>query len=339
MKKSFIAATFLFTMASANANLFKIVNRTGDCNTICNTLETEVNKSLPNADQSNYLKGMANASVASQKGLGASYGSNIDYMELGGTVALGADLGDNTFSDVVGGDVDANQIRGVGVGAALTLGLNGGFFGSKIGPIDLKRTTFYGYFLSLDAPDTDGLDGDTTSFGVHVQYKIIKGFGAGFGFFDWGGVDITTGFERASMNLKFVENINETITESGATANFNGTATVGAEVSTVNIPIEISTNVRFLYVMSLFGGLGMDISSGSAKSIANLSGDITITGGSGGTGQASLDLGSEEGPDTISTRAFFGAQLNLTLLNAFVLVNQGITNDNLGVAVGVRLSF
>ncbi len=336
--KAWIGLTFLVWGFSAQAGLFKITNRTGDCTLVCDRLETQVNANLPEADQSNYLKGMANAGVASQKGLGASYGSNIKFMEVGFTGALGADLGNNSMSDLIGGDVDTNQIRGVGVGAAVSLGLKGSNFGSKFGPFDMKRASFYGYFLKLDAPDTDGLDGNTTSLGFHMQYKIIEGFGAGFGFFEWGGVDITTGFERSSMNIKFIEPINETVTEGGVTANFDGTAAVGAKVSTVTIPLEISTNFRLLYLTSFFGGLGMDLSTGSAKSIANLSGNINITGGSGGTGQATLDLGTEEGPSTISTRAFFGVQFNLTILNAFVLVNKGLTNDTLGLAFGARIS-
>lgn len=319
------------------AGLFKIINRTGTCVTACDALETQVNTNLPEADQSNYLKGMANASVASQKGLGASYGSNIDYIEVGFTGAVGADLGKNSASDLIGGDVDYNQIRGIGIGAAVTLGLKGSLFGSSIGPLDMKKTSFYGYFLTLDAPDTDGLDGDTTSLGFHMQYKLIGGAGVGFGLFDWGGIDITTGFERASMTLKFAENITESVTEGGATASFNGVATVGAEVTTYTIPIEISTNFRLLYATTFFTGLGADLSFGKAKSIANLTGNVSVTGG--GTGQASLDLGSEESPSVFAMRAFAGFQLNLTALNAFVLVNQGLTNDSLGVALGIRLAF
>lgn len=330
---------FIVVPKKSEANLFKVINRTGTCVQACDALEIQVNSNLPDADQSNYLKGMANASVASQKGLGASYGSNIEYLEIGFTGALGADLGNNTASDIVSGDVDYNQIRGVGVGAAVSLGLKGSLFGSSIGPLDMKKTSFYGYFLSLDAPDTDGLDGDSTSFGLHMQYKLIEGAGLGLGLFDWGGIDITTGFERASMTLKFAENINESVTDSGsgATASFSGVATVGAEVSTWTIPIEISTNLRLLYATSFFAGVGADLSFGKAKSIANLTGNVAVTGG--GTGQASLDLGTEESPSLFAMRAFGGLQLNLTALNAFVLVNQGLTNDSLGIALGVRLAF
>ncbi|MCF8059564.1 MAG: hypothetical protein K9K67_09725 [Bacteriovoracaceae bacterium] len=337
MREAFIFLGMLLLCSTSYAGLFKIVNRTGTCVLACDSLETEVNSNLPSADQSNYLRGMANASVSSQKGLGASYGSNIDYLEVGFTGAIGADLGSNSTSDLIGGNVDYNQIRGIGVGGAVSLGLKGDLFGSSIGPLDMKRTAFYGYFMSLDAPTTDGLDGDSTSMGFHLRYKLIGGGGAGLGVFDWGGIDITTGIERAAMSIKFVKGITETVTSNGATASFNGTATVGADITTYTIPLEISTNFRLFYVASIFGGLGMDLSFGKAKSVASLTGDISVTGG--GTGVASLDLGSEESPSLFAMRAFTGIQFNLTALKAFILLNKGIANDSLGLALGIRLAF
>lgn len=328
---------FLGTIHSVHAGLFTIGNRTGTCTTACDQLETQVNNNLPSADQSNYLKGMANASVASQKGLGASYGHQLDYMEIGFTGTLGADLGDTSMGDLIGGDVDYNQIRGVGVGAAVSLGLKGDMVAKKIGPLDMKRARFYTYFLKLDAPDTDGLDGDTTSMGVHMQYDLIPAISIGLGSFAWGGVTLTTGFERAAMNLKFVEQINESVTESGVTATFNGTATVGAEVETYNIPVEISSGVRFLYLFSLFGGFGADLSFGEAKSVASLTGNVSVTGG--GTGQATLDLGEAKGPSTVSMRGFVGTEVSLAVVKAHLLVNKGFTNDTLSLSVGVRLGF
>lgn len=335
-----LGITLIFSLSSfsVSANLFKIVNRTGTCATAaCDLLENEVNENLPDADQSNYLQGMANSSVISQKGLGASYGTNIEFIEVGFTGALGADLGSNSTGDLIGGDVDYNQVRGVGIGGAVSLGLKGSLFGSKIGPFDMKRTSFYGYFLNMDPPDTDGLGGETTSMGFHIQYKIIPEITLGPGILSWGGVDFTFGIERASMSLKFVKDINESVSQSGATASFNGTATVGADVTTYTIPFELSTNARLFYVFSTFAGLGADLSFGKAESIATLTGDVTVSGG--GTGQAQLDLGTEEGPDTFAFRGFVGLQANLTALNTFVLVNKGFTNGTLGVALGVRLAF
>ncbi|MCR9206030.1 MAG: hypothetical protein NXH75_15715, partial [Halobacteriovoraceae bacterium] len=304
---------------------------------VCNALEAEVNNNLPSADQSNYLKGMANASVASQRGLGANYGHQIDYLEVGFAATLGADLGDVGTSDLIGGDVDYNQVRGVGVGAAVSLALKGENFASKLGPLDMKRTRFYAYFLKLDAPDTDGLDGDTTSMGLHVQYHLVPEMNIGFGSFGWGGVALTTGFERASMNLKFIETLTESASASGQTASFNGVATVGAEVTTYNVPIEISTNVKFMYVFSLFGGMGADFAFGKAKSVANVTGNVTVSGG--GTGDATLDLGTEESPSLFNMRGFIGTDINLTAIKGFVMLNKSFTNDTVSVSIGTRLGF
>lgn len=337
MRIQIIALFFISTIVSSHAGLFQISNRTGTCSLVCDALETEVNNNLPDADQSNYLKGMANASVASQRGLGANYGHQIDYLEIGFTGTLGADLGNSSTSDLISGDVDYNQIRGVGVGAAVGLGLKGENFASKIGPLDMKRTRFYAYFLKLDAPDTDGLDGDTTSMGFHVQYHLIPEMSVGFGSFGWGGIALTTGFERAAMNLKFTKTLTESASASGQTASFNGTATVGAEVTTYNVPIEISTNVHFLYVFSLFGGMGADFSYGQAKSVANVTGTVNVSGG--GTGDATLNLGTEESPSLFNLRGFIGTDINLTAIKGFVMLNKSFTNDTIAVSVGTRLGF
>ncbi len=335
--KSIIFFSLFFCSVSIQAGLFQITNRTGTCSVACDVLENQVNSNLPEADQSNYLQGMANSSVISQKGLGASYGTNIEFIEVGFTGALGADLGNNSTGDLIGGDVDYNQVRGIGIGGAVSLGLKGSLFGSKFGPFDMSRTSFYGYFLNMDPPDTDGLGGETTSLGFHVQYKIIPEVSLGPGLLSWGGVDFTFGFERASMSLQFIETLNETVSESGATASFTGQATVGADVTTYTIPFELSTNARLFYVFSTFAGLGADLSFGKAKSIATLTGDVSVTGG--GTGDAQLDLGTEESPDTFAFRGFIGIQANLTALNTFLLVNKGFTNGTLGLALGVRLAF
>ncbi len=332
-----ITIIFSFLSISSHAGLFQIVNRTGTCQSACDFLENEVNDNLPDADASNYLKGMANSSVTSQKGLGASYGSNIEFIEVGFTGGLGADLGDNSTSDLVKGDVDYDQIRGVGFGGAVSLGLKGSLFGNKLGPLDMKRTSFYGYFLDIDPPDLDDIKGKTTSFGLHIQYKLIPQITLGPGLLSWGGVDVTTGLERASMRLNFVKGITESASSGGASASFDGTATVGADVTTYTIPLEVSTNVSLLHVFTLFGGMGADLSFGKAESIANLTGNVTVSGG--GTGEGNLDLGQEESPDVLSLRGFMGLQLNFTALNTFLLVNKGFTNDTLGLSLGIRLAF
>jgi hypothetical protein len=339
MKLSIFLLLFIscFCSFTANAGLFEIVNRTGTCSTACDFLENEVNANLPNADQSNYLKGMANAGVISQRGLGADYASDIEFMAVSFAAGVGADVGDNSASDLISGDADFDKVRGIGAGSSVSLSLNAGLFSTKFGGIDPKRLRVSAYFLSVDAPDTDGLKGKTTSMGMNFQYKIVPARQAVLGVFRWGGVDITTGFERAATELSFVENLTESISDLGVTASFSGIATVGAEVTTYNIPLEVSSSIRLFHVFSLFTGLGMDLSFGEAKSIANLTGNVTVTGG--GTGDATLDLGSKASPSTFGFRGFLGAQVSVTAIKVFALVNKGFGNDTVGLTVGARLAF
>jgi hypothetical protein len=336
MMKLVILFSFMLSISSY-AGLFKVINRTGTCVLACDTLEAEVNTNLPDADQSNYLKGMANAGVMSQRGLGADYASDIEYMSVSFAAGVGADVGSNSTSDLISGDADFDKVRGIGAGSAVSLSLNGGLFGSKLAGLDSKRMNFTAYFLSVNPPDKDGLSGKTTSLGFNLQYKIIPARQAALGILHWGGVSFTTGLERASTELRFVEAISQSITDTGVTASFNGTATVGAEVTTYNIPFELSSSIRLFHVLSLFSGLGMDLSYGKAKSIANLTGNVTVTGG--GAGDASLDLGTEDSPSTFAFRGFIGTQVNLTAIKVFALVNRGFGNDRVGLTIGARLAF
>lgn len=329
----------LFFSFSSYAGLFQVVNRTGTCILACDLLETEVNANLPDADQSNYLKGMANAAVMSQRGLGADYASDLKFLGVSFAAGVGADVGSNSTSDLISGDADFDKVRGIGAGSGVSLTLNAGLFGGKIGMLDAKRLNISAYYLSVDPPDKDGLSGKTSSMGFNVQYKMIPAREIALGIFRWGGIDFTTGFERASTELRFIENISESIVDggTGATASFNGLVTVGAEVTTYNIPLELSSSIRLAHVLSLFGGLGMDVSFGEAKSIANLTGDVTVSGG--GTGEANLDLGTESSPSTFATRGFVGAQVSITAIKVFALVNRGFGNDRVGLTVGARLAF
>jgi hypothetical protein len=334
MSRLFFLGFLIILSLNSYAALFSIVDRSGVCSVACDLLETEVNKNLPEADQSTYLKGMANSSVASQKGLGADYATSIDFFIVGWSLGLGADLGDNSMSDVIGGDIDANQIRGFGASSALMVGFNPGMLFKK-----LERLRIYLHYLSVDVPDKDDLEGESTSYGFHVQYKLIPARSIGLGLLSWNGVDFTTGMEFSKMKIHFLETFNDTVTYEGITANFAGTAQVGADISTTTIPFELSTSFRLAYLLSLYGGLGLDWSFGEAKSIASVSGPITVSGGGGGAGSASLDLGAEDSPDSFNVRSFFGLQANVLALRAFAQLNRSISNDTMGVSVGVKVGF
>jgi len=309
-------------------------------------LENNINNSLPEADSSNYLKGMANSSVFAGKGVGVDYANDIDIFVIGAGVGVGVDVGNNSFSDLMGGDVDAEQFRGFGVAPGLMGGINAGILPwDKIGPVELDRLKLYFNFLPFKKDDAD-FSIDSTTIGIHAQYKLIKEkeFLPG-GIARWGGVDVSSGFEfnKLEIIVRNTQNVTEAVNQGGNTANatFNGTATVGAKTSTKSIPFEASTSFQLLNVITLFGGLGADINFGKAEAIANVDGPFSLTASGGGsaTGTGAVDLGSEGKPASFLARGFAGIQFNILLAHIYVQINKSFGKNLVGANLGLRLSW
>ncbi len=320
-----------------------------------NLLETEVNKSLPDADQSTYLKGMSNASVLSVKGLGTDY-TDFDLFVVGGGVGAGAALGSNSLSDVLGGDVDAEALRGVGAQVVLMGGLHLGIFNlPTFDFFDMKKLKFFLSFMSMDLPSLgDEFDGEVSNFGLHLQYKVLDEIDLVVGLVKWGGLDVTLGFEKASLDLTYTKAFNEASTTTATISNadvtlattFTGTAVAGANVDVSSIPIEVSTNMRLLYFLTLFGGIGFDMNGGDATSIAKLTNSPTVTIDTSGlpshsgsvSGSPNLDLGTSDGPES-SMRWFMGFQFNIVLAHIFFQMHKTFSDNNYALNTGLRISW
>jgi len=322
-----------------------------------NQLETTINNDLPDADVSTYLKGMANSSVMAGKGVGTDYANDVDLFVIGGSVGIGADLGNNSFSSLMKGDVDENQIRGVGFSPSIMVGTNLALFNlPKLWVIDFDKMHVYANYFSMDLDDfADDITGDVKSFGFHAKYRIHDG--TSFiplplvgGLLRWGGLNITTGYEFTSFNAKFTKtytgkSTTATVNSVSVPAFYTGTAVAGADVATHSIPIEISTNAQFLYFLSLYGGLGTDISFGKAETLASVNGNVSadtssISGFTGNpTATASLNLGSEDSPTLMMFRYFVGAQINLPLVKTFVQLDRTFGKDLIAATAGVRLAW
>jgi hypothetical protein len=316
-------------------DLFKIGNRGSDCLTtpICNILETAVNTLIPDASTLNFLPEMADAAILANKGLSVDYASNPEIFVIGAGVGIGIDLGETGTGSGTG---DGNStLPAIGIGGTITLGANMGMF--LKGKFWDRSTAYINYFsYSLS---TGSVSGEVSSLGFHYQFKLMTPLDFAAGVVRWGGVDISTGLEISSTKINTTVKVDETVTEGTATATYNGVASVGADISATSIPIEVTTNVRLLYGFTLFGGLGFDINSGSSKSIANISGPITLGGTASGSGTASLDLGKDEGPSATSFRTIIGAQLNVTAVRVFVQKMAVIGGNDTQLSLGVRFAW
>lgn len=337
---------FSFLASEALAGPFRIVDRScpagfeTQCNDAFDELEVRVNNDLPDADQSTYLKGMSNSSVMSMKANGVDYANDIDLFVVGVSVGAGIDVGNNSFSDFTSGDVDGNQIRGIGIAPSLMVGTNLGLFNlPKMGFFDPSRVRLMANFFTMNIGSFgDDLDGKVTNLGFHARYRVFepKSFVPG-GLLRWNGLDVTTGLEYSSLDLKYIQTFKEEEEVDGFDVEIDGTVTAGADVSTTSIPIVVSTGMQLGYILTTYTGFGFDINLGSATSLAEVNADITGDAGAEGTGE--LNLGDKDGPTSIFTRGFVGFQLNFPIIKLYAQLDKSFNESVYGINGGLRLTW
>jgi hypothetical protein len=309
--------------------------------------EDEINSDLPSASTpSRLMEGMANSSVLSGKGVGSDYASGMEVFLIGAGVGLGADLEKNK-------DADAD-LSGAGVQGGLILGTNLGWMDTqKILGLETNKLNVYFNFFKYDldkaSGDTD-IKGDLSSYGIHFRYDWITGSDSIW--FGWGGVKVHTGYEYNSTKLKLSSKIEENIevTEAGGTytSNIVGNPFAQIDVSTFSIPLEISTSLRFLYFFTLYGGLGADYNSGTAKgsgdlnsnsAAVNCSGVCSPSAGNVGTIDTTANIDGEGKVNPFLFRGFAGLQLHLPYIRVYGQVDKAFGSELVGASAGVRFVF
>src|SRR5690606_7063454 len=145
-------------------------------------------------------------------------------------------------------------------------------------------------------------------------------------------------------DLTFSTSINEEINASGPTGEVINDTITGSPratilVNTHSIPLEISTDVQLLYILSLYGGLGVDFNFGQAKGDGALNSgtqQITCTGGTQCGGGININVTPEANIDatgkvnSFTSRAFAGLQFNLPYVRIFGQVDKSLGDDLIG---------
>ncbi|MFY7993434.1 MAG: Lsa36 family surface (lipo)protein [Bacteriovoracaceae bacterium] len=310
--------------------------------------EADINKDLPSGDTRRLMEGMADSSAIAGKGIGSDYASGMEVFLIGAGVGVGADLEKDKQTD--------SDLSGVGVSPGIIIGANLGFMDAqKILGLETNKLNIYlsGMSYGLDRKmgdgDKDQIEADLTSLGFHVSYDWIKGSGSKL--FGWGGVKLHTGYEYNSSKFSFTSTINEQISaESGGitlSGNAVGKPNAEIEVTTHSIPIEISSSVQFLYILSMYGGLGVDFNFGEAKGSGALNADETTlncTGaGCGAIGtvkvQPSANIDGNGKVTPMWGRAFLGLQINLPYTRIFVQADKPVGNEVIGATAGLRFVY
>ncbi len=349
-------ALLLISQYAHSSSIFNInINDYGGANatqqaaidTVVRDLEAKVRAELPDADVSTYLNSTSNALMMAGKGTGTDYANNFDVFVTGINAGVGIDTGGQSLNSFLKGDADIDNVRGAGIQGAVMVGANVGRFIKKenwglIKPKNLD-VFMHAFQYNYDTRDDDSLfRSRMTNFGFHARYRLHQGKKLmDYNLLRWGGVKLHTGYQYAKMNLLLENNFNEDVSSSGFSGTFEALARADVDVTTHSIPIEVSTDLQLLYFLTLYTGVGADISLGRATAVSNLSNsDLTISGGGiTASGTASLNLGDRGKPSLTQLRGFFGAQINILNFKLFAQLDQSFIHDLYGLSFGARFAY
>jgi hypothetical protein len=285
-----------------------------------------------------YLRAFNDSQSFTTRGLGVDYGSTIDLVEVG----IAGNLAVNGNKALIQGDTRTQPVAGVATNLTAMAGLNLGFLG-------LRPVTLFGNFFTRKGSYRE-LTAQLDNYGAHIQLK----FGASrkeslwTAFVRWGGIAITTGFDHARMQLSLGQTFSRNIPIANggrdvAEIAVDSQGTFTLESQTWSVPLEVTTNLRFLYALTAYGGAGVDFQFGGGSDM-----DVDLSGALTGkvSGQPPLKLGSahvvvqdQASPSRSKVRGIVGLQVNLWFLKIFTQLNVVPDPFVASVAVGLRLVY
>jgi hypothetical protein len=323
-------AVCLFSTTSAHAQVNVTIETTGDGQAFADALgisiqelETEITDEI-NAvynvlQAEEYLQALADAQAFSNKGLGVDYASNPTFITFGLAANATVAFGDDGFREAESDQPVANLSPNISfmVGANL----------NALGRPKLNNLTIFANGFSYKTNFTDEVEGRITNVGLHVQYKLFRRPDKLIqGIIRWGGLDLTAGVEYARLGISLEKDEIESELElDGGQARFDGVGTLDLDTETWTVPFEVSSNLRLLKFITLFGGTGIDIQMGGNEMDVNLDGTLT---GIDPNDQSETEIGTANvsvletaGPNRGKMRFFGGIQANILIVRASLQLN------------------
>lgn len=314
-----------------------------DAASIENDVQASASDQFQLIDQGSFLRAMANASAVAVHGLGVDYASNPKRFVVGAGLGTGVSGGDFALSR--GGEEGLPSV-GAGFQVSLMGGLNLGLFTGDDDSF-LNRVTVYGNGLAAPL-STGAYNGSVYNFGAHAQLALVTPKDAKVA--GWGGLALTTGFTNSTYALGLAEEIPITVNLEGQEVTWKAAGTYEVVASASQIPLELSTNVHLLKVVSLFGGGGVDIGLNSnASSEGAINGPINTTNPNSGEdvqlGTAKISISEAADGSAFSPRFFGGVQLNVLKFRLYGQLNYAMTEsegdsmyDSYGGNFGIRFA-
>jgi hypothetical protein len=287
-----------------------------------------------------FLRDFQNAQSFSSKGLGVDYASEATLVEAGATLSLASNV-DKAYKP--SGSYTDPPISGGGANFSLMAGLG-------LGLIGLDPVMIFGNWFKGSA-SLGQLDGNYQNWGFHGQLRLLgpsRSMSATKLLIRWGGIAITSGVDYAHVGLSSKKTIASTFDIApGApvTVTSSGSLAFTLDQTTWSVPLEVTTSLRLLSLITVYGGLGLDWQLGGDCNMhvlmqgANLSGKVQgVTYNNLGSVDVKVD--GQVSPSAARMREIFGVQLSiLDVIRIFAQVNTTASSPMLtSLAMGLRLA-
>jgi len=327
------AGLFMAAPASAQEFNFNVDSQASqalgiDSSQIEGEMQQLVEQTFNLSDHEDFVRQMANASVISTKGMGLDYGSNFNRFIIGGS--FGSGVAGNGLS--LGSGEGSLPESGFSLQIAGMVGLNLGMFSDDESP--LRRFKLYANYMQMPL-NQEPFEGQLSNVGAHIQIDVVKPREVTA--LTWGGLSFNTGYTRANYKLELSKSLPVDLDLSGQTIRWDASGNYTLSAGTTTIPLELSTNLQMLKILSIFGGAGLDINGGEAGSRGAIGGDLTATSANDqNLGDMSLKLEVVEAPTDFSEHIFLGAQLNVLKFRLYGQATGSLSGESFGGNVGLR---
>ena len=310
-------------------------------------ITAEVNGLFQVANVASFLRDFQNAQSFSTKGLGVDYASEATLVEAGATLSFASNV-DKAYK--ASGSYTDPPISGGGANFSLMAGLGGGLFGFD--PLMVFGNWFKG------SASLGQLDGSYHNWGLHGQIRLFgpsRKMSAVKMLIRWGGIAITSGADYSRITLSARRSLSSTFNlaavgiPEGApvTITNSGNLNFTLQQTTWSIPLEVTTSLRLLSLVTVYGGIGLDWQLGGGSDMgldmtgAHLSGRVQATQFNDLGTVNIVGAGGHVKPSAARLREIVGLQLGiLDMIRFFVQVNVTASSPMLAsVAGGLRLAY
>lgn len=250
------------------------------------------------------LRAFADTTAFAQRASAVDYDIDQNDIVVGGA-------GGGVHGDVAIGTT--NKLLG---GSIITYGA---MTGVNLGRWNHPRWTVFanGFY---DTQTIRGLTGHLLTLGAHVQYQVVPAVARRH--VRWTGIAATTGLEYARLTLGTSSTLTSHFTAQGpnerSTVQMDSTGTLDVLTATTTLPLEVTTGVRLLGTLSLYGGGGVTVTTGSSAITAELNSMLSINSDNLPIGTAVITGSGENTPSTFNAHALTGVAIHTRHVRVFL---------------------